>query len=38
MAVDNRIGDARAVLRDLPDSSVRCVITAPPVTRTQDAA
>ena len=38
MAVDIRIGDARAVLRDLPDSSVRCVITAPPVTRTQDAA
>ena len=30
MAVDIRVGDALAVLRDMPDASVHCVITSPP--------
>ena len=30
MTVDIRVGDALAVLRDMPDESVHCVVTSPP--------
>ena len=30
MSVDIRVGDAREVLREMPDESVHCVVTSPP--------
>jgi DNA modification methylase len=30
MAVEIRIGDSRALLKDMPDESVHCVVTSPP--------
>lgn len=30
MSIDIRVGDARQILRDIPDESINCVVTSPP--------